>query len=69
MPYINEATNDWQSPSSQDAENEQLSCFLVDSDCSGHTEVNAAVLNEEAEDLTRTYWLSNSSGSNSEELD
>lgn len=69
MPYINEATNDWQSPSSQDTENEQLSSFSVDSDCSGHTEVNAAVVNEEAEDLTRAYWLSNSSGSNGEELD
>ena len=35
VPYINEATNDWRSPSSQDTENEQLSTFSVDSDCSG----------------------------------
>ena len=69
VPYINEATNDWRSPSSQDTENEQLSTFSVDSDCSGHTEINAAVVNEETEDQTRAYLLSNSSGSNGEELD
>ena len=69
VPYINEATNDWRSPSSQDTENEQLSTISVDSDCSGHTEINSVVVNEEAEDQTRAYLLSNSSGSNREELD
>ena len=68
MPYINEATNDWGSPSSHETENEQLCTFSVDSDYSGHTEINAAVVNEEAEDQTRAYLLSNSTGSNSEEL-
>ena len=70
--YINEAINDWRSPSSQiqkDTENEQLSTFSVDSDCSGHTEINAAVVNKEAEDQTCAYLLSNSSSSNGEELD
>ena len=69
VPYINEATNDWGSPSSHEAENEQLCTFSVDSDYSGRTEINAAVVNEEAEDQTRAYLLSNSSGSNGEELD
>ena len=69
MPYINKATNDWGSPLSHETENEQLCTFSVDSDCSGHTEINAAVVNEEAEDQTRAYLLCNSSGSNGEELD
>ena len=69
VPYINEATNDWGSPSSHETENEQLCTFSVDSDYSGRTEINAAVVNEEAEDQTRAHLLSNSSGSNGEELD
>ena len=70
LPYINEATNDLRSPSSQDRENEQLSTFSLDSDCSDHTEINAAVVNEEAEDQAHIYLESNSSSSNNgEELD
>lgn len=69
VPYINEATNDWGSPSSQETENELLYTLSVDSDCSGRTEINAAFVNEEAEDQTRAYLLSNSSGSSGEELD
>ena len=69
VPYINEATNDWGSPLSHETENEQLCTFSVDSDYSGHTEINAAVVNEEAEDQTRAYLLSDSRGSNGEELD
>lgn len=69
VPYINEASNDWGSPSSHETENEQLCTFSVDSDYSGHTEISAAVVNEEAEDQTRAYLLSNSTGSNGEELD
>lgn len=70
LPYIslNEATNDLRSPSSQDTD-EQLSSFSVDSDCSDHTEINAVVVNEEAEDQAHIYLESNSSSSNGEELD
>ena len=57
LPYINKATNDWQSPLSQDTENKQLSTFSVDSDCSDHTEINAAVMNEEAEDQTHRFGV------------
>ena len=42
--------------------------FTVDSDCSGHTEINAVVANEEVEDQTHAYLLSNSSSSSGEEL-
>lgn len=69
LPYINKATNDLLSPSSQDTENEQLSTFSLDSDYSDHREINAAVLNEEAEDQGHIYLESNSSSSNVEELD
>ena len=70
LPYIslNEATNDLRSPSSEDTD-EQLSSFSVDSDCSDHTEINAVVVNEEAEDQAHIYLESNSSSSNGEELD
>ena len=64
----NESESDRRSRSSQDSENEQLSIFSVDSDCGDHTEINAAVVNEEAEDAAHIYLESISSSSNVEEL-
>ena len=55
-------------PSFQDTDNEQLSTFTADSDCSDEREINPALVNEEAEDETCISLLSNSSSSNGEEF-
>ena len=55
-------------PSFQDTDNEQLSTFAADSDCSDEREINPALVNEEAEDETCISLLSNSSSSNGEEF-
>ena len=55
-------------PSFQDTDNEQLSTFAADRDCSDKREINPALVNEEAEDETCISPLSNSSSSNGEEF-
>ena len=44
-------------PSFQDTDNEQLSTFTADSDCSDEREINPALVNEEAEDETCIQYL------------
>lgn len=68
LPHVNEMTSDRRSPPSHDTDNEQLSTFSVDDDCGDHTEINAAVVNEKAEDETHIYLESNPSSSSGEVL-
>ena len=52
----------------QDTDNEQLSTFVADSDCSDAREINPALVNEEAECETCISSLRNSRSSSGEEL-
>ena len=52
----------------QDTDNEQLSTFAANSDCSDEREINAALVNGEAECETCISSLSNSCSSSGEEL-
>lgn len=52
----------------QDTDNEQLSTFAADSDCSDEREINPALVNEEAVCETCISSLSNSRSSRGEEL-
>ena len=70
LPHVctNETTTIVCFPSFQDTDNEQLSTFAADSDCSDEREINPALVNEEAEDETCISLLSKSSSSNGEEF-
>ena len=52
----------------QDTDNEQLSTFAADSDCSDEREINPALVNEEVVCETCISSLSNSRSSRGEEL-